>query len=573
MTTWFRSLSAIVWLRWKLLVGQLRVGRRRDRFEEISRLFATLLPMALFALSVGSFVAIGMLAFMGGRAMATGLVDPAVLLIIIRLTLAVMIALLIVVTLVSPVQTNLAKYKRLLLLPIPLGSLHLIEVIANLFDPWLGMLIPGVVTMAVGLSVGGRPHAGVVALAAGAAMMIALASLGALLAALVGWLLRSRRRGEVFTLVIVLAMALLAGIPGILSGQAGSRRRGQRSAAEDIAFSPAKFNASLPRWSHYIPSEMYGRAVGASMARDDRLAWMYVAGIAGEAALLFAISAALHRRMINAIESDTRTRGAASTRGAGWRLPGLPPAISAVALTQWRITTRTVRGRLTIFLPGPMVGMMALVFRRVPDDQRWIAVLGTDGYLMLAAGLVFAIYALQPFSVNLFGSDRTGLALEFLSPITAAELSRGKVLGCALVFLTAAALCVVVAAAVAPAGSVFAWLGVLEAGLATFLWVSPMAVVFSALLPVAADLSRTGPGGNPHPIAMFAGAILVLIVAAIPAAVSAIDALWLRHPTMFCGLMGLWLLAGAAASWFLIQFSARLVDLRRENLLLVAVGR
>lgn len=572
--TLLRSLRAIIWLRWKLLVGQLRVGRRRDRFEEISRLVATFVPMALFALSVGSFVAISMLAFMGGRAMATGLVDPPTLLIIIRLTLIVMIALLVIVTLVSPVQTSIAKYRRLLLLPIPIGSLHLIEVIANMFDPWLGMLVPGAVAMGIGLAVGGRPHAGVVALAAGAALMIALASLGALLGSLVGWLLRSRRRGEVFTLVVVIAMALLAGIPGMLSGEIGhSRRRSATQAADQQEFSPGKFNASLPRWSHYIPSEMYGRALDASMLRADRLAWLYVAGLAGEAAILFALSAVVHRRMINAIEGDTSARGAGSTRGAGWRIPGVPAAISAVALTQWRITTRTVRGRLAIFLPGPMLGVMTLVFRRVPDDQRWVSLFGTDGYIMLAAGLVFIIYALQPFSVNLFGSDRTGLALEFLSPITETDLSRGKVLGCALVFLTSAAMCLAVAVAVAPAGPVVAWIGVLEGGLATFLWVSPVAVAFSAVLPVAADLSKTGPGGNPHPIAMFAGAVIVLIVAAIAAAASSIGGLWLQHPTIFCGVMGLWLIASGIASWFLIHLSARLVALRRENLLLVAGGR
>jgi hypothetical protein len=427
--------------------------------------------------------------------------------------------------------------------------------------------------MAIGLAMGGRPHAAAVALGAGAMLLLTLASLGALLASLVGWLLRSRRRGEVFTLVFVTAFALLAGAPSLLSGELGHGRQRGAPRSADQEFSPAKFNAALPAWSHYVPTEMYGRALDASMARRDQLAWLYVAGIAGEAALIFALSAVAHRRMINAIESDTSSRGAASTRGARLRIPGIPQAMSAIALTQWRITTRTVRGRLAIFLPGPMLGVMTMVFRRVPEEQRIVALFGTDGYLMLAAGLIFVIYALQPFTVNLFGSDRTGLALEFLSPITETDLSRGKVLGCALVFLTSAAVCLVVAAAVAPAGSIFAWIGVLEAGLATFLWVSPVAVAFSAVLPVAADLSKTGPGGNPHPIAMFAGAIIVLIAAAVAAIAASIDSLWLRHPTIFCGVMFVWMIAGAVVAWFLIQLSARLVEVRRENLLLVAQGR
>ena len=47
-------------------------------------------------------------------------------------------------------------------------------------------------------------------------MMAVLAALGALIGFVVSWLFRNRRRGEVFTLVFVLALSFLAFIPATI---------------------------------------------------------------------------------------------------------------------------------------------------------------------------------------------------------------------------------------------------------------------------------------------------------------------------------------------------------------------
>jgi hypothetical protein len=567
-----RSLRAIVWLRWRLLLGGLRGGQRRDRLEQVSRIFAMTIPIAFVALSFGSVVAVCILGFVGGRAIGTGLYEPAVIVFILRLSIGVMLALLVIITVASPVQTTLTKYSRLLILPIPRQSLHLVEVAANLADPWLGFMTPGLILFAVGLAFGGYHAAAVVAFVAGLAMVGVLASLGALVSFMVSWLLSSRRRGEMFTLVFVLALSLLAFIPAAISKDFEARKRSDRSTALAV-FSVEDFDKRLPVWSRAVPSELYGRAILSSVEGHGSVAWGCVAALWLEAGLLFAASSAAHRRALGSLEGDHRKRRAAAARFAGVRLPILPITVSALAVTQFRTALRSVRGRLAVLLPGPMIALMTVAFRGMPEQHTWATVMGSQGHLVLAAGIIFSIYALQAFSMNLFGSDRGGLTLSFLIPAWDADLALGKVAGCALVLGLAVSLCVVAALAVAPNGSPYYWIAVLFGGLATFLLLSPVNVWFSALFPVAADLSKTGSGGNPHPLPMFAGTILTLAAAAPAALILFADELWIHRPAVALTFMIIWTLMSGAVAIPLVGLAARAIGHRRENLALVAQGR
>ena len=76
-------------------------------------------------------------------------------------------------------------------------------------------MVPGMIVFAVGLALGGYFAGALVAVAAAIVMTAVLATLASLLSFLVAWLFRSRRRGEVFTLVLVLAMSFLSLLPAV----------------------------------------------------------------------------------------------------------------------------------------------------------------------------------------------------------------------------------------------------------------------------------------------------------------------------------------------------------------------
>jgi hypothetical protein len=566
-----RLLRAMIWLRWRLLLGAIRGGRRRDTLEQISRALALVIPLAFGALSLGTLVAVAICGFLGGRAAASGLVEPALIVLIVRIAMAVMVGLTIIITISSPVQATLTRYNRLLLLPIATRLLHGIEVAANVADPLLAMMMPGMLAFAVGLVAGGHRVSPLFAALAAVVMIGVLASLGAALGFLIAWLFRSRRRGEVFTLVLVIGLSMLSFIPAALSRGLDGDRRAQRRRAP--AETVQQFDASLPRWSIAVPSELYGRSILAAIEGRRGDAFMAIAVLAGEGALLYIASAAVHRRLILSLEGDARRRKSASARRTIRSLPFVSGTVSAVAIAQFRTAMRSVRGRLAVLMPGPLIAMLTLIFRGMPDEAAWSTVMSSQGHLIFAVGIVFSMYALQAFTMNAFGADRRGLALQFVSPIDDGDLALGKVLGCGMILSIAVALSAGAALIVAPNGSPYYWIATLAGGVATFMLLSPITIAFSAMFPIASDLSKTGAGGNPHPLPMFGGTIITL-VAAIPAAlIVAADVMWIQRPAVALMWMVVWMLMATAVAIPLVGLASRSIGLRRENLALVAHGR
>lgn len=569
-----RSLRAIIWLRWRLLANSLRGGRRRDKMEQISRALAVFVPLLLVALSFGSVVAASVLGFLAGRAVATGLVEPGLIVFIFRIALAILVMVLLVLTAGSPAQTTLGRYTRLLLLPIPRRVLHLVEVLANLADPWLALMASGLVAFGVGMLAGGRPGAALVAAAAGLAVLGVLATLASCLSFMVGWLFRGRRRGELFTLVFVLSLSLVSFVPMYLSRQFDSRKQdARREEARQQTFSVEEFDQRLPFWSRAFPPELYGRAVRAGVAGNATGAALAIAALVIEASLLFSASSVAHRKMLGSLEGEGRRSRRADARTIGLRLPILGPTASAVAWAQFRTALRSVRGRLIVLLPGPMVALMTTLFRNMPGEEGWALSAVGHGHLLLGAGIIFCFYSLAAFSMNLFASDRAGLTLQLLAPVSDRQLAWGKVAGCAMIFAAAIGVAVLAIIFVAPTGSLFSWLAVLVGAAATYLLLSPIAVWLSALFPQASDLSKTGAGGNPHPLPMFVGTFLVLILAAPAGAILAAAEFWLERPALALPAMLVWTLLAAVVAIPFVSLASRTIGARRENLALTAQGR
>ncbi|MEZ5317410.1 MAG: hypothetical protein R2752_08435 [Vicinamibacterales bacterium] len=567
-----RQLRAFAWLRWHLLVNTFRGGRKRDTLEQISRALQLMVPVILVTLSLGSVLATMVLGFFAGRSLGQGLLGPAPVLLAFRVALVVITAIVAFFAVSSPVQSSLTKYTRLLLLPISRRMLHLTEVGASLFDPWIVLIVPGLAAFAVGLAAGGMGTTGGLAAVAGLLFVAVLACLSATVGFLVAWLFRSRRRAEMLTLLIVLAISFASVLPALLAHRLDRRDGPARREGRNRQTTMADVDRVFARVA-WLPSELYAGAVRAGVDGRARDAVWPLAGLGIQVLLLFAASSVVHGRLVGSVEGRGSRRHRVAPGVLRPRVPLASPATSAVAAAQFRSGLRSVRGRLVVILPGPLIAILLIAFRAVPDEMPWVAEIARRGHLLFAAGAVFAVYALQPFTMNLFATDRAGLTLQFLSPASDVEIARGKAAGVGLMATVAVALCFGVSIVMAPGGSALLWVAAGLAGLATFLWLSPLMIVLSALFPVAVDLSRAGSGGNPHPIAMLGGAVGAAVTAAPAAGILVLTDIWLRQPGTGLALMAAWTGLAWLAARPLTAIASRTLGRRRENLALVAANR
>ncbi len=273
----------------------------------------------------------------------------------------------------------------------------------------------------------------------------------------------------------------------------------------------------LPEWTTALPSELAGAAVLGGLSWSETGPWLPLTGLFAEGALLFAISNAVHRRLVESVESGPLTQvsprcrrpdGATAGHVAGHLRGGRCPAANRAALG-----ARPSRDSA----PGPIVATLAVAFGNVRAPGALEPVIASKGYMAFGAGLVFALYAAQAFTMNQFGSDRSGLTREFIAPIRDVDLVRGKAVGCAIIIGAGAVLSLLCALLASPGGSPALWLATALGGVAAFVLTTPATAMLSIWLPVASDLSKTGTAGNPHGLAMVLGTIVVA-------------ARWLRPP-------------------------------------------
>ena len=569
-----RGLRAIIWLRWRLLRNSISGGRKRDALEQVSRAMALMVPIVIASLSLGTLIAISVIGFLGGRAVGSGLVDMPAGLFILRIILVVAVFAIVAVALATPSQSTTAHYTRLLLLPLHRRVLHLVEVAAGLADPWLAIVGAGLLAFAAGIYAGGRPFGAAAGVVGAGALIAVLVCAGSLAGFMVSWLMRSRRRGELFTLIFVLAFTLVSFIPAMAkrSFDDGAQPGAGGSPPQKRQFNLREFDRSLPAWSRYLPSEVYVGIVNDGLRNRGSGVATGIVILGVQAALLFLGSARVHRRMLNSLESEFGSRRTGTIKGPSPQLPLLSPGSSAVAWAQYKGTLRTVRGRLTVLLPGPMLGILTLAFRGIPSET-WATTAAEQGYLLLGASTIFTLYSMHAVSMNFFGSDRAGLTLQLLSPVTDRELAWGKIAGFGMMVGTGLLVCVLTAMGVAPSGPAPYWIATIIGGVATFVLLCPLAIWFSALFPVASDLSKTGAGGNPHPLPMIVGTLCTAAFAMPPAAVILAAEFHFANETMAVPLMLVWLVVCVAVCVPLVNLTSRAIGIRRENLALVAQGR
>ncbi|NIM00238.1 MAG: hypothetical protein GTN89_04960, partial [Acidobacteria bacterium] len=578
-----RTIRAFLWMRWRVSRNAFRV-RRRDSLEQISRALGALAPFFLLLMLVPTVVFLGAMGlFLGWKMGAAGtvLIWESVAFLGARVGLAVMTIVVLIAPMVRSARGTGSETTRLLLLPIRRTMLHGAEVIGALSDPWLGVIFPALVLFPLGLVIGGSVVGGLVALG-GALLFITILMLAVSLASfLIALLFRKRKRAEMFTAVLIVVLSL----SGLLFSLAGERwenrieeRREARSAGiEDAVERDPSLLASqhvdnkLPLAAAFVPSESFAHLVDAGIAGRGAEAGLHFVVLLSWTGLLYVASRSAYSRLLETPE----TGGASGKMGAGFhtrRLPGVRPAVAAVAFATMRLALRTVRGKTAVYLNFVITAMIYVILKgelaktALPNGLSYGLGIGF-------AGGFFTLISLQPILANVFAVDSHGLTLQLLSPLSTADLLRGKIIGCALLVTISTALCFGIGFVLDPAGSPVLWFTSLMILASTFLLFIPLALLLSAVFPKVADLSRMGKDGNPQPIAGFVAFLAVPLLVFPPGAAAFFTLMVAKSTFLTAGIILAWLAICLGVYALTMRALVSLFERRRENLLLVATGR
>ena len=559
-------LRAFAFLRFRLMVNGLR-ARRRDNFEQVSRI-TRLLVAALVAVSlIPGSILIAVLAFLGGRGLAMGNDKALAVTTGARGVLAV-VAIVVAISPILKFGGAVASTTRLALLPVPRGLLFAAELAAQLADPWILAIIPAILALPAGFLVGGDPGGAFWALAAGCGVLVVLSSLGSAASLLGALLFRNRRLGELASVALLLGITLLAYLPMAASHGALLGRPSEPSAKQRQAVANAfAFDAKDHPWILAAPWELYARAVEDAAQPADGAPFAPLAGLALTALLVGGSARWAFGRLLDA-PGDRRVRARQGDLRVR-RIPGLSPAASAIARTFFRLVTRSVRGRVILFTAPLPAFVLAFAWRGKTTE--WIDPAYTGVLVLSVAGLL-ALMSMSSFLTDQFAVDRAGLTLTFLGPASGVEIVAGKAIGAMAAFAIPLTIGTIAAVALHPRGSPLLWAGALASVIAAYLAQSPVAAALAAWFPAPFDLTRLR-AGNPHPLASILGLMAsVLVYAACGGLFAAVLALT-GSPWAGLAAAALILAVAALVARFGWRLAAEALDARRENLALVAAGR
>ncbi len=581
-----RTIRAFLWMRWRVSRNAFKTSRR-DSLEQISRALGALAPVFMLLMLVPTVLALAagglFLGWKMGQA-GTVMIWKSFAFLGLRGGLAVGTITVLIAPMVRSSRGTGSETTRLLLLPIRRGMLHASEVVAALSDPWLGVLFPALVLFPIGIAIGGSFFGGAVSLI-GAILFVAILMLAVSLASFfIALIFRKRKRAERFTavLIVVLSMSgLIFGFAGEhwenqLEDKRDAKRVGTEAAEEAAARDPnltlsQHIDRQLPFIVGVLPSEAFLRVVEAGVDGHVAKLGLNLIVLAVWATLLYSSSRWAYSRLLETPE----TGGGDGAMGAGFRagtLPGIRPAVAAVAFATMRLALRTVRGKTAVYLNFVITAMIYVILMRELSD----VVLPTGlsfGLGIGFAGGFFTLISLQPIMANVFAIDSNGLTLQLLSPLSTSDILHGKVVGSALLVAISTALCFGIGFVLDANGSPLVWLSGLLILVAMFLVYAPMSILLSAVFPKVADLSRMGKDGNPQPIAGFIAFIAVPLLLILPGLTAAATLMIAESSLLTLAGALVWLGVALAVYVVMMRGLMGLFERRRENLLLVATGR
>jgi hypothetical protein len=566
----WRILRAFAWLRWRVLLNSLERRGSRDVIERFSLAVEQLAPTIAALLMLPSAMALAGVGLYAGYTLGHGNAD-GIPFNLVRYGLFAACAL----TLVGPIVLPAAERTnavRLLLLPIPRGVLYLSQSISAAADPWILLSAAIVIAMPIGLAAAGSAGAAALAFAAGVLLLTALVGLTQLVTSAVHLIVRDRRRAELMTLFIVVFLPLIGMLPGLLEG-------GRRHRVNDPVIERRQQD-ERPRWwsgweraaASAVPSELYVRAVRSAAASSPSSAAGFAGGLTVAAAALHLLALLTFLRLLASPGTVGSTRAATRESASGWRIPGLSPPASAVAVNQLRLAMRTPRGRATLLSPIVVFGLFAvMMLRRSGADLGAIQLRGGIGLASFASFV--SLLAILPLAMNQFAIDRAGLTMAMLAPLETGALLGGKAVGNGIIVAIPAAICIAGAAILFPSGDPMMWACIPLTLVAAYLLVAPVGAMLSAVFPRAVDLNSIGRDSNAHGAAGLLG-MLAFVAAAAPGLGIALTArVLLQRPALAPVGLLVWTGACLGISLLLFRAAAAVFERRRENLSLSSLQR
>jgi hypothetical protein len=557
-----RILKAFAWLRWRMLIKALdRTGSRDvlERFslamEKLGPILAAvlLIPSALFLFALG--VSAGYLTATGGQRLPLQLA---------RFMLGAVPLLSLIGPLFLPAADRTNPI-RLLLLPIPPGTLYVAQSSSTFGDPWTILMVPLVLGIPVGLAAAGALVPALAALAAAVLFIILIVGLAALATSALHLIVRDRRRGELLTLLFIIVIPVVAMLPSMM---VNDRPRGQRNAPRQ-SLAPAWAVEAGQRALAVYPSELLVTTTRASVGGDTNRVAASLAGLLVATALLHGAGFVAFRKILES-PGTTGARRSAPMREAWARtIPGLSSGASAVATAQLRLAMRTPRGRSILLSPVALLGIFGLLIWR--SGSMDFGPFKFDGGLGLATFASFvSVISILPIAMNQFAVDKAGLTMTLLSPLKDDELLLGKAVGNAMIAAPPVIFSLLLVLAVFPSGPPAQWITLILSLIGIYLVAAPIAAICSAVFPRDVDMNSIGRGSNAHGAAGLLG-MLAFVGAGVPPLLLALLATKILAQPALAPLFALGWCVVAYVIWrILFKVALRVFASRRENLALIA---
>jgi hypothetical protein len=560
-----RTLRAFAWMRWRVLLNSLERTGSRDRLERLSLAVEQIGPLIALALLAPASIGLAWLGGYAGYWLAAG--PPVMTFEALRIVLLAACGFSVVGPLLMP-SMEPTTIVRLLLLPIPRRTLYAAQSAGALSEPWVLISVPVVLSIPVGLAVGGKWLAAVIALVAGLLLIFCLVGLSTFTTLLLHLVVRDRRRGELLALLFIVVIPAISLMPALMM-QSHDRPEDAEHRRRSTTPMPAWVTRTADVAYAVVPSELFTRATRSSAQREPDAAVLPLVVLVTSGGLLHALGMMTFARLLDSPSAGAR-RLPASQAGPGHvRLPFLSRASAAVAQVQLRLAMRTPRGRSILLSPFVVFVVVAIVMHRQGEMTLGVISLG-NGLNLATFGGALCFFAILPFAMNQFAIDRSGLTLALLSPLGTRELLAGKAVGIGLIAGGPAIVCVLVAFILFPGGAPALWMSLPPALVATYLLFAPGAATLSALFPRTVDLNSIGRGSNAHGFANLLG-LLVFVAAGLPSILIVIVTTSLvQIPALTPIVMLAWCGIALILSRLLFGGVAVLFDKRRENLGLVA---
>lgn len=552
-----RILKAFAWMRWRMLINSFEKTGSRDVLERFSLAIEKLGPLLAAILLIPSALFLAALGVTAGFFLATG--RSPVPLAAVRYLLIPIPLLAIVGPLFLPAADR-TNPVRMLLLPIRTTTLYVAQAAGAFADPWTFLMLPLVAGVPVGLAAGGGIIPALICAAAAVLFVLLVVGISALSTSVLHLLVRDRRRGEMLALLFIVAIPVIAMLPGLLRADSDSPRR-----RHPDALVPTWVAAAGTRVAAFYPSEVFMTGTRSAAEGEEDQAIVSLGTLALAAGLVHAIGFVAFSRVLGSPGSTGAKRSAPMRAAWTAKLPGLSVGASAIALAQLRLALRTPRGRSILLSPLAMLVIFGLMMYRSGDMD--FGPFQFDSGLGLAAFASFmCLVSILPIAMNQFAVDRAGLTMTLLSPLRDEEILSGKAAGNALVAAPPALFSIAAALLVFPGGPAAMWAALVLGLISVYLVVAPIAALCSAVFPRSVDMNSIGRGSNAHGAAGLIG-MLAFVVAALPPLFLTVAATrLLERPALAPVLLAAWCAVAYGIGRALFVAARRVFVARRENL-------